>query len=97
MGLSPCDVDSYLHTTHNLISILKKGDHMAENGFCWKCARYVEELLQEGKIEKIYPWDHCHHEPKEKPECWCDSHGKIPVGFLEPKQMNFCPQCGRGL
>ncbi len=39
---------------------------MAEEGLCWKCARYAEGLLREGKIAGVYPWDHCNHEPEKK-------------------------------
>ena len=65
---------------------------MSSSGFllCLKCARYAEDLLREGKVEGIYPWDHCHHESKEKVECWCDR----PVSGM-PAGWRYCPHCGR--
>ena len=78
---------------------------------CWKCKRELEEYYG-CNIEKIdYPLArnaHCHHEPKEKKECWCqtpknnrsqatrvfeDSEGRYKWFPVS----NFCPECGRKL
>ena len=69
-------------------------------GFCWKCARYVEKLLIEGTIGGVYPWDHCHHEPKENTKCWCENYsvekfGKYAEVYGKILPLIFCPQCGR--
>ena len=47
------------------------------------------------------PWQHCHHEPKEKekPKCWCEySNRRVKLwngdGYAP---IVYCPECGRKL
>jgi hypothetical protein len=75
---------------------------------CWKC----EEWMISHGITKCPP-DHCHHEPKEKPKCWCEGEGEhriqkfcTPYNYLGGRRYytmmpvekaKFCPDCGRKL
>ena len=67
---------------------------------CWKCREeYKERML--GDPASYY---HCHHEPKEKVECWCRQ--VRPMGEFDQVRstllsynigLQYCPQCGREL
>jgi hypothetical protein len=76
------------------------------NDLCWKCKEWM--INKYGKIvtndASAYfpPYQHCHHEPKEKEECWCSRHhlGDCVWGtsFGDEKIIPFyCPVCGRKL
>lgn len=69
-------------------------------GLCWECKQAI--LDKWGDKAFFLPWQHCHHEPKEKPKCWCENrymHSGMYVKINDDQvsQMNFCPECGRKL
>jgi len=73
---------------------------------CWKC----KEQLETVRINRLKVTDytlgflHCHHEPKEKPKCWCEQ-SDIKIYFdivrclerLSNMPAKYCPECGRKL
>ena len=72
---------------------------------CWKCKDKLEHG-NFGVLADLGQFLHCHHEPKEKPKCWCERVGGIHLfsayirfeGHEEmPIRMYFCPECGRPL
>jgi len=73
-------------------------------GLCWKCA--MDWKARYHNVEIIPLYAHCHHEPKERPKCWCDDI-KAKTTIVEAFgaeweeriaiKVNFCPQCGRKL
>jgi hypothetical protein len=74
-----------------------------ENKLCYKCMEKWEGYWEPGMRRSDYsPWLHCHHEPKERPKCWCEDNSTMKIeryrGFnWEPFKVNFCPQCGKGM
>jgi 4-hydroxy-3-methylbut-2-en-1-yl diphosphate synthase IspG/GcpE len=43
---------------------------------------------------------HCHHEPKEKPKCWCEINDQYLYRInkrIVGVEALFCPECGREL
>jgi len=65
-------------------------------GLCWECKQAI--LDKWGKKAFFLPWQHCHHEPKEKPKCWCEyKFGQKLYYNGQEFTINFCPQCGRRL
>ncbi len=71
---------------------------------CWECQK---EMDLQGYV-RPHPWVHCHHEPKEKPKCWCeyDLEKKLQLNYAEPYypsrigvayKPTYCPDCGRKL
>jgi len=70
---------------------------MTESELCWECRDWLKgsHLLKD-------PHNHCHHEPKEKANCWCETWTFPDVINLIDSgnrtiKPNFCPQCGRKL
>lgn len=69
---------------------------MAESELCWECRDWMKNshLLKD-------PYLHCHHDPKEKPKCWCERHshflGDYTLHENEKLILIFCPQCGKKL
>ena len=72
------------------------------NDLCWKCKEW---LLTQGVnwVSFNDPHLHCHHEPKERPKCWCEkAHVNSIAGYphqvgshpLNTATFNFCPECG---
>ncbi len=65
-----------------------------EGGLCWECKEYAR-----GNNVIILPWDHCIHEPKERPKCYCGTHLQVKGLYInigdEAVKFNFCPQCGK--
>jgi hypothetical protein len=70
-------------------------------GLCWKCKEQFHLWVGSGA-----PWVHCHHEPKEKPKCWCEykhdlKQEKVILQWLPGENkafdISFCPVCGRKL
>jgi len=70
-----------------------------EQGLCWMCIEYWESEYR-ALPRVIPPYVHCHHEPKEKPKCWCEE-GMIGrerwVSLGRAVKVDFCPECGRKL
>ncbi len=71
-------------------------------GLCWKCKKELTEIEKKFYGYGSTIWWHCHHEPKEKPKCWCEKIGTraFPQCFYLECQngiLNFCPQCGEKL
>ena len=75
---------------------------------CWKCKEALADLdiSLRGSMLDVRPYLHCHHEPKEKPECWCESGHTIDSmgnGIAKTSihgeliERNFCIRCGRKL
>ena len=64
---------------------------------CWKCLQNLnsaERLCFKGG----QTWWHCHHEPKEKPKCWCESERfKGFFSTASAYRVNYCPECGKKL
>ena len=63
------------------------------DGLCWKCREYWNKHAPQSGI----PWLHCHHEPKNKRECWCESPTDTRLSADESLSINFCPECGKKL
>lgn len=81
---------------------------MSKKELCFQC---LEDMTDSEKqvLENTDPiWWHCHHEPKEKPVCWCHITG-VTTGTKDFMQwwkslyphhkfdIKFCPKCGRKL
>lgn len=75
---------------------------MSKEELCWECKEYISNKY--GPMAYYPPFQHCHHEPKEKPRCSCYEFNpssktcmvyyKVGSGSLE---LNYCPKCGRKL
>ena len=66
---------------------------------CWKCKDY----LRSTGIRPVGPSEHCHHLPREKPKCWCETKeystkaGLVRMVDGSNATFNYCPECGRVL
>ena len=69
---------------------------------CWSCKEKWLALSANNAIN--FDLLHCHHEPKEKPDCWC----KVVTNLIQAENFSItilgkevrvthCPQCGRKL
>jgi hypothetical protein len=70
-------------------------------GLCYKCLDTLNALNND--ISSLRNWMRghltCHHEPKEKPLCWCRQgldRSFVDSGYQFVK-IYYCPQCGRPL
>jgi hypothetical protein len=85
-----------------------EGGHMGKDDLCWKCQEYLKNLGLD--LNKLNPDNHCHHEPKEKPKCWCETHEISSFVFVNDNALEmtaklksvklntkFCPECGKKL
>ena len=59
---------------------------------CLKCLTDWKE-----NVNCLPSWLHCHHEPKEKAKCWCESPMDTRLSADESLSINFCPECGKKL
>lgn len=87
--------------------MLMEGD-IAKGDLCWECReRLVKWFKRNCPDLQVYTWAseilHCHHEPKEKPKCWCETGYSIglPFYYVDGKvvyiSLRFCPECGKRL
>lgn len=59
---------------------------------CWKCREKIPTSMS-------CLWDvlHCHHEPKEKEKCWCETNSCYFDAMAGTHKPKFCPECGKKL
>ena len=51
---------------------------------CWKCREFMEAVRFQNTS-----YIHCHHEPKEKPKCWCEYPNYIKEYSYQAKDIKF--------
>lgn len=69
---------------------------------CWKCREDFMVRCHDYGLDGYFAdhFLHCHHEPNEKPKCWCEEMNCTP-GYRQLNQtvvfVSFCPECGKKL
>jgi hypothetical protein len=54
--------------------------NMGKEELCWKCKKWLDKKY--GGSVYYPPYQHCHHEPKEKLECWwCKDYKDLIMTF----------------